>query len=66
MLKTAKKIKMLIFHPALSPYRVDLFNALAELLSVKVIFLREMFQVRYCLLLGTTQKDQNLEKHPTV
>jgi len=41
MPKTAKKIKTLIFHPALAPYRVDLFNALAELLSVKVVFLRE-------------------------
>lgn len=66
MPKTAKKIKTLIFHPALSPYRVDLFNALTELLSVKDIFLREIFLVRYYLLLGTTQKDQNLEKHPTV
>ena len=35
------KPKTLIFHPALAPYRVDLFNALAELLSVKVVFLRE-------------------------
>lgn len=33
MLKTAKKIKTLIFHPALAPYRVDLFNALAVIIS---------------------------------
>jgi len=36
-----KKIKTLIFHPALAPYRVDLFNALSDHVDLKIIFLRE-------------------------
>ena len=31
----------MIFHPALAPYRVDLFNALAPRLDLKVLFLRD-------------------------
>ena len=34
----AKK-KLLIFHPALAPYRVDQFNALSLLFELEVIFL---------------------------
>jgi len=31
-------LRVLIFHPALAPYRVDLFNALAERCILKVVF----------------------------
>ena len=34
----AKK-KLLIFHPALAPYRVDQFNALSLLFELEVVFL---------------------------
>ena len=40
-LGASKKLRVLIFHPALAPYRVDLFNGLAEYLDLKVIFLRK-------------------------
>lgn len=33
--------KVLIFHPALAPYRVSIFNELSSLLNLKVIFLRD-------------------------
>ncbi|MBU4186201.1 MAG: glycosyltransferase [Proteobacteria bacterium] len=33
--------KVLIFHPALAPYRVSIFNELSNLLNLKVIFLRD-------------------------
>ena len=33
--------KVLIFHPALAPYRVSIFNELSNLLNLKVILLRE-------------------------
>jgi len=36
-----KKLKVLIFHPALATYRVDLFNELSKNIQLKVIFLRE-------------------------
>lgn len=32
--------RVLIFHPALPPYRVDTFNALAERLQLRLVFLR--------------------------
>lgn len=35
------RIKTLIFHPALAPYRVDLFNELTKFLDLKVVFLNE-------------------------
>lgn len=35
------KVRTLIFHPALAPYRIDLFNELARYLDLKVIFLNE-------------------------
>lgn len=34
-----KKKKMLLFHPALAPYRVDQFNMLNELFDLEVVFL---------------------------
>lgn len=34
-----KKKKVLIFHPALAPYRVDQFNSLNELYDLEVVFL---------------------------
>ena len=33
------KKKLLIFHPALAPYRVDFFNALGRLYCCKIVFL---------------------------
>ncbi len=33
------KKKLLIFHPALAPYRIDLFNSLNELFDLHVVFL---------------------------
>lgn len=33
--------RVLIFHQALAPYRVDLFNALATRLELRIVFLRE-------------------------
>ena len=33
--------KVLIFHPALAPYRVSIFNELSNLLNLKIILLRE-------------------------
>jgi len=35
------KTRTLIFYPALAPYRVDMFNALAERLDLRVVFMRE-------------------------
>jgi len=35
------KVKTLIFHPALAPYRVDLFNSLNEKIDMRVVFLSE-------------------------
>ena len=32
--------KVLIFHPALAPYRIDLFNALAERCDLRIVFLQ--------------------------
>lgn len=34
-----KKKKVLIFHPALAPYRIDQFNSLNELYDLEVVFL---------------------------
>lgn len=36
-----KKKKILIFHPALAPYRIDQFNALNEMFDIEVVFLFE-------------------------
>jgi ABC-type phosphate transport system ATPase subunit len=33
--------RVLIIHPALAPYRIDLFNALALRLDLKIVFLNE-------------------------
>jgi glycosyltransferase involved in cell wall biosynthesis len=33
--------RVLLFHPALPPYRVDLFNALAKRFDLRLVFLRE-------------------------
>ncbi|GLZ88431.1 glycosyl transferase [Metapseudomonas resinovorans] len=34
-------LRVLIFHPALAPYRLDLFNRLSELFELKIIFLQK-------------------------
>jgi glycosyltransferase involved in cell wall biosynthesis len=39
-----KKCKVIIFHPALAPYRIDLFNSLSEKCKLKVVFLKENLQ----------------------
>lgn len=36
-----RKKRLLIFHPALAPYRIDQFNSLNELFDLKVVFLME-------------------------
>lgn len=36
-----KKIRTLIFHPALAPYRLDLFNELSKTLDLHVVFFHE-------------------------
>lgn len=36
--KLMKKIKVLIFHPYLAPYRIDTFNELSNFFDLKVIF----------------------------
>jgi glycosyltransferase involved in cell wall biosynthesis len=36
-----RKQRLLIFHPALAPYRIDQFNLLNELFDFKVVFLME-------------------------
>lgn len=33
-----KKLRVLCFHPALAPYRLDFFNLLAELVDLEVVF----------------------------
>jgi len=35
------RIRTLIFHPALAPYRLDLFNELSRRMETKVVFFRE-------------------------
>lgn len=35
------KIKILCFHPALAPYRLDFFNLLAERVDLEVVFVQE-------------------------
>ena len=35
------KLKLLVFHPYLAPYRMDFFNALAKLFDLKIIFMYE-------------------------
>ncbi|WP_415356585.1 glycosyltransferase family 4 protein [Halioglobus sp. Uisw_031] len=36
-----EKPRVLIFHPALAPYRLDLFNAFGEVFNLKIVFLRK-------------------------
>ena len=36
-----RKIKVLCFHPALAPYRVDFFNLLSEKVDLEVVFLMD-------------------------
>lgn len=38
------KKKLLIFHPALAPYRIDQFNELSQLYELKVVFIFENLQ----------------------
>src|SRR4051812_22632098 len=33
------RTRLLVFHPALAPYRIDLFNALSECYQLKIVFL---------------------------
>ena len=37
----ARKMKILCFHPALAPYRVDFFNLLADKADLKILFLQD-------------------------
>lgn len=36
-----RKQRLLVFHPALAPYRIDQFNSLNEIFDLKVVFLME-------------------------
>ena len=36
--------RVLVFHPALAPYRIDLFNALSKIYTVRIIFLNKDVQ----------------------
>ena len=61
------KQKLLIFHPALAPYRVDFFNALGRLFCCKVIFLtrnnaNQNFD-QEALLSNATFEYEYLDKH---
>ena len=61
------KQKLLIFHPALAPYRVDFFNALGRLFCCKVIFLtrnnaNQSFD-QEALLTNATFEYEYLDKH---
>lgn len=38
------KLRVLCFHPALAPYRLDFFNRLAELVDLEVVFHQENLQ----------------------
>ncbi|OJV81854.1 MAG: hypothetical protein BGO34_08755 [Bacteroidia bacterium 44-10] len=51
----AGKQKMLIFHPALTPYRIDQFNSLNEIYDLEVVFL-------FGKLWNFAIDQQNLEK----
>ena len=39
-------MKILCFHPALAPYRIDFFNLLAEKVDLKMVFLQENLQTQ--------------------
>lgn len=39
--ESSRELRVLIFHPALAPYRIDLFNALADQVELKLVFLNE-------------------------
>ena len=61
------KQKLLIFHPALAPYRVDFFNALGRLFCCKIIFLtynnaNQNFDQK-ALLANATFEYEYLDKH---
>lgn len=61
------KKKLLIFHPALAPYRVDYFNSLGEVFDCTIVFLtrnnenQNFDQSR--LLANATYKYEYLDKH---
>ena len=42
----SRAVKILCFHPALAPYRVDFFNLLCELAELKMVFLQENLQTQ--------------------
>ena len=61
------KQKLLIFHPALAPYRVDFFNALGRLFYCKIVFLthnnaNQNFD-QEALLANATFEYEYLDKH---
>ena len=43
---SSRSMKILCFHPALAPYRVDFFNLLGEVADLKMIFLQENLQTQ--------------------
>lgn len=61
------KKKLLIFHPALAPYRVDFFNSLGEAFDCTIIFLTRNNENQNFdqskLLANATYKYEYLDKH---
>jgi len=37
-------MRVLVFHPALAPYRIDLFNALSDIYTLRIVFLNKDVQ----------------------
>lgn len=43
-----KKEKMLVFHSALAPYRIDQFNSLGEIFDLEIVFyLKNLASFKY-------------------
>lgn len=61
------KKKLLIFHPALAPYRVDFFNSLGEFFDCTIVFLTRNNENQNFdqskLLANATYKYEYLDKH---
>ena len=61
------KKKLLIFHPALAPYRVDFFNSLGEAFDCTIVFLTRNNENQHFdqskLLANATYKYEYLDRH---
>ena len=64
------KMRVLIFHPALAPYRVDFFNELGKRVNLRIVFLtrnnaNQAFNQNE-LLKGATYSFGYLDRHHTI